>query len=227
MSKKALIFDSSTIITLALNSMLYILQPLKESFDIKFLITPAVKKEIIDYPIKIKRFELEALQISNLIEKGILEISSPEGLEKETENTMKIGNSAFSADKENIKIIHAGEASCFALGKLLGKDYDIMLAIDERTARMLSEKPENLRMLFEKKIHTKVDSNKSKFPYFSGFSIIRSSEILYIAYKKKIIELPASPQIAIDALLFASKFKGCSISFEEINKAKQLISKSF
>ena len=48
MISKALIFDSSTIITLALNNMINILEPLKKSFNGEFLITPYVKKEIID-----------------------------------------------------------------------------------------------------------------------------------------------------------------------------------
>jgi hypothetical protein len=162
-----------------------------------------------------------------LIAKGILEVSSPKDLEKETANIMEAGNSIFSADKEDIKIIHGGESSCFALAKLLGEDYETFLVIDERTARMLSEKPENLRKLFEKKLHTEISADRFKFSYFNGFNIIRSSELLFIAYKKGFIELPAKPETAIDALLFAAKLKGCSISYEEIARAKQLIGKSF
>jgi len=225
--KKALIFDSSTIITLALNNMLNVLQQLKESFDGNFLITPSVKKEIIDNPLNQKRFELEALQISSLLQKGIIELSAPEDLEKETDNVMRIGNSAFEANNEQIKIIHEGESSCFALAKLLSKDYEIFLAIDERTARMLSEKPDNLRKLFEKKLHTEVSADGSKFNYFEDFKIIRSAEILFSAYKRGFIELPANPETVIDALLFASKFSGCSISYDEIERAKQLSGKSF
>jgi len=227
MAKKALIFDSSTIITLALNNMLDVLQQLKKSFDGNFLITPPVKREIIDAPLNQKRFELEALQISNLLEKGIVEVSDPENLEKETDNAMRMGNSVFEANNEKIKILHEGESSCFALAKLLSKDYEIFLAIDERTARMLSEKPDNLRKLFEKKLHAEVLADRSKFSYFENFNIIRSSEILFSAYKKGFIELPANPEIVVDALLFASKFKGCSISYEEIIRAKQLAGKSF
>jgi len=227
MISKAIIFDSSSIITLALNNLLGILQQLKDAFGGKFLITPIVKRELVDIPIKQKRFELEALFISNLLKKGIIEISNPEGLEKETSNAMKIANSIFTAQGEEIKILHEGESSCFALAKILSKDYKVFLAIDERTARILSEKPENLQKLFEKKLHTDIRADKTKFPYFSGFDIVRSSEILFIAYKKGLIELPTTPEIAVDALLFAARFKGCSISYEEIEEAKALSSKSF
>ena len=227
MESKALIFDSSSIITLALNNMLNVLPRLKEAFGGKFLITPQVKNEIVDYPLNEKRFELEALLISNLIEKGILEISSPADLKKETKTAMDIANSAFAAHDEDIKILHEGESSCFALAKLLSRDYKVFIAIDERTARVFSEKPENLQKLFEKKLHTGVRSDKTKFSYFSGFDILRSSELLFVAYKKGFIDLPTEPEIAIDALLFAARFKGCSISYKEIQEAKALASESF
>jgi len=227
MISKALIFDSSTIITLALSNMLSVLAPLKEAFGGEFLITPAVKEEIVDTPINQKRFELEALLISNLIKKGVIEVSNPPELDKEAENAMKIGNSIFTAHDETIKIIHQGESSCIALAKILSKNYQVLLAIDERTTRILVEKPENIQKLFEKKLHTSVRADKSKFSYFEDFSIIRSSELLFLAYKKGIIDLPAEPETAIDALLFAAKFKGCSISFNEINKAKLLSRESF
>jgi len=221
MISKALIFDSSTIITLALNNMINILEPLKKSFNGEFLITPYVKKEIIDNPLKEKRFELEALIISNLVEKGIIEVSFPKELEKETKKALDIANSMFSADGEKIKILHEGEASCFALAKLLNSK-NIFIAVDERTSRILSENPENLQKLFEKKLHTKVSMDKSNMSYFSDFNIMRSSELLFISYKKGLIHLPANPITVIDALLYAAKFKGCSISFEEIEKAKKL-----
>lgn len=227
MIDKAIIFDSSSIITLALNNLLDILPKLKSSFGGKFLITPAVKDEIIDFPIKQKRFELEALFISNLLNKGVLEVSNPEGLENETGNAIRAANSIFTAQGENMNILHEGEASCFALAKILSQNYTTFIAIDERTARILSEKPENLQKLFEKKLHTTVKADKTKFSYFSGFNIIRSSELLFVAYKKGFIDLPASPETVVDALLFAARLKGCSISYDEIQEAKLLTGKSF
>ena len=223
MTQKALVFDSSSIITLALNSMLNILEPLKKEFDGKFLITSHVHKEIIDNPLKQKRFELEALLIAGLVEKGILEIVSSKNLNQETGRIIKAANSVFSVDNENMKILHEGEASCFALAGLLKQEYNAVLVIDERTARMLAEKPQNLHKLLEKKLHHSVHANKELFSSFSGLDIIRSSELLLVAYKKGIIKLPASSEQAVDALLYAAKFKGCSISFSEIERAKELI----
>lgn len=51
---KALIFDSSSIITLALNDLLYILEPLKAKFKGEFYITEDVKREVIDRPFREK-----------------------------------------------------------------------------------------------------------------------------------------------------------------------------
>jgi len=223
MIKKALILDSSSIITLALNNLLGVLELLKKSFGGKFLITPKIKEEIIDNPLKQKRFELEALLISTLLKKGVIEVSAPAGLEKEIKNIMGMANNAFIADGETINILHEGESSCFALANLLKEEYQICIAIDERTARLLCENPENLKKIFDSKLHTKVSIDRSKTAYFSGLSIIRSAELLFVAYKKGLIDLPASNQQAIDALLYAAKFKGCSISFEEIERAKKII----
>ena len=220
---KAIIFDSSSIITLALYSMLHVLEPLKKSLGGKFLITPQVKREIVDSPIQQKRFELEALMISDLLEKEILEISFPKNLDKEAEGMLETANSVFIAGDEKMKIMHAGEASCFALAKILSSEYQIFLAIDERTSRVLTENPDNLHELFENKLHTKIKFNRLKAESFSEFNILRSSEILFLAYKKGLISLPAAKQQAIDALLYAAKFKGCSISFREIEKAKKII----
>ena len=54
-------------------------------------------------------------------------------------------------------IIDNGEATCLALS-LLAEERGIKnaIVIDERTTRMIGENPENLRRLFENKLHTKV-----------------------------------------------------------------------
>jgi hypothetical protein len=44
--------------------------------------------------------------------------------------------------------------------------------------------------------------------------------MLIVAYKNNLISLPADKETALDALLFATKFKGNSISFKEIDAAK-------
>lgn len=223
---KAIIFDASTLITLAMNGLLSEFKDLRKSFDGKFIITNAVKKEAIDNPLKIKRFELEALKIKNLLDEKVLELPQSLGIKQEdvmklTQSLLDEANSFFSGNGKDIHIIDVGEATCLALSKLLdNQGVENIMAIDERTMRMLCEKPENLRELLEKKLHMKIILKKIKTTNFTKCKIIRSSELIYIAYKKGLVRLKGDN--VLDALLYAVQFKGCSISHEEIEEIKRL-----
>jgi len=217
---KTLIFDSSSIISLSLNNLLDVLRLLKKKFDGRFLITPEVKREVVDVPLRIRRFELEALMISKLIKDGVLGVAENPELKNETEKFYQNANSMYSAEGEKIKIVHYGEASCLALASLLKND--VAIAVDERTTRMLCEKPENLKALMESKLHTVVSMDESRSSLFTSFRIIRSSELAYVALKSKLLQLPASDEQTLDALLFALRFKGCAISREEIEEIKHM-----
>jgi hypothetical protein len=107
--EKFLIFDSSAIISLALNNLLYLLERLKKIFPGKFIITQEVKREIIDVPLKIKKYKLEAMMISELIKNNVLElaeniISKGEILKKTSEICEK-ANHLFQANNQYLKII--------------------------------------------------------------------------------------------------------------------------
>jgi len=221
-----LIFDASTLITLAMNGLLRDLRELKKMFNGKFIITQEVKREVIDRPIKIKRFELEALRVKQLLDEKVLEMPSSLKISdnlimQKTDEMLKIANNLFQSKGKQIKLISAGETSCLALSRLLEKrKIDSVIAIDERTTRMLSEMPENLESLLRKKLHTNVVFNQGNFDIFRGFKFIRSSELVYIIYKKGISKLKNG--LVLDALLYAVKFKGCAISEEEIEAIKRI-----
>lgn len=226
MTQKVIIFDASSLITLAMNGLLPEFKELKKIFKGKFIITEEVKKEIIDKPIKIKRFELEALRLKELLDNKILEMPSSLGIDEnrisnETSKMMKIANSIFYGRDRNIRLIDLGETSCLALGRILDeKKIKNVIVVDERTTRMLSEKPENLERLLQKKLHTKVTFKKENFKLFEGFRFIRSSELVYVMYKKGITRLKNG--LVLDALLYAVKFKGCAISGDEIREIKRI-----
>lgn len=221
--EKALIFDASSIITLSMNNLLSLLIPLKRKFKGKFYITEDVKREVIDRPLQIKRFELNALMISSLLKNDVLTLYKQDISDK-TGVYLDKANNTYEARGKKLKILHAGEASCIALyNQLKLQKHKVAFVIDERTTRMLCEKPTNLERLLEKKLHTNIKMNGENIPVFQGIDIIRSAELCFIAYKSKIIQLPAKPIQAIDALLYASKFNGCSISYEEIEKVKRLV----
>lgn len=221
---KILVIDSGTIINFSMNGLIPLLVDLKKIFNGKFIMTDDVKYETIERPLKIKRFELEALIVQKLLKDGILEPVSSIGinedeLKEKKKDVLKQVNSAFSAREEFVHLIDDGEASCLALCLLAKeKNIDSVMAVDERTARMIVESPEKLRRLFENKIHTKVRL-LGDLSFLEGIKVIRSSEMVYVAYKKGLIKMENN---LLDALLYATKYKGCSISQQEIEEAKRI-----
>lgn len=223
---KALIFDSGTLINLSINGLLQVVEELKKNFDGKFLITPQVKYEILDKPIKIQRFELEALRIKDLIERKIIELPeslniSQEELSQKTREIMNIVNTSVFLKNQSIKIVSEGEMSCLALSNLLTqKSINNIIAIDERTTRAFVESPKDLERLISSKIHKQVRIKPLDMNKFKQFRFIRSSELVYVAYKKGLIKIKDSR--LLEALLYATKFKGAAISWDEINVLKKL-----
>lgn len=223
---KVAIFDSGALINLSMNGFLYILEKLKKDFDGKFLITDDVKYETIDRPIKIERFELGALRVKKLLDSGVLEMPSSMGIDhnlvrKRTEDFMNEANHFLQKSNKWIKIVSEGEMSCLALSEeLTKKGVDNLIVIDERTTRTLSEKPENLGQIMSNKLHQKVYLATNNFSTFSKFRFIRSPELVYVAYKKGILEI-SGPK-ALEASLYATKFKGSAISFDEIKVLKKM-----
>lgn len=223
---KAIIFDSSTLINFVMNGLENVLVSLKSKFSGKFLIAQSVKQETIDRPMNNQKFELGALKISQLLNKKILEMPESIGvsgndIKTMTSEILKGANHSFSARNEFMHIIDEGEASCLALSKMLKeKKIDNVIAIDERTTRMLGEKPENLQKLFEKKFHMSIKFFPVNLPDIRGIKFIRSSELVYVAWKKDLIELKNGK--VLEALLYATKYKGSAISREEIEEIKKL-----
>ncbi len=218
---KSLIFDSGPLINFSMNGILHILKKLKKEFKGDFLITKEVYKEIIDRPIKIKRFQLGALQLKALFDEKIIkyaDITSQQvnELRKERERIMNTANSTFRGKNNNIHLIDKGESAVLALSEILEKPNAIV--IDERTTRMLCENPENLKKLLQKKLRTKITAKKENYKQFTGFKIIRSTELAYIAHKRKLIELKDSQ--VYEAMLYGLKYRGCSISEQEVKTLK-------
>lgn len=225
-SNNAIIFDSSTLISLSMNNLFEEIRGLKKIFKGKFLITKEVKSEIIDKPLNIKRFELEAIRLKQLLDEGILEMPSAVGvndrdISNATRDILEIANKTFYSGNKDIHLIDLGEASALALSKIMTeKDMNNILAVDERTTRMLAEKPESLRKIMEGKLHTKIKTKEQNYVFFKNFRFVRSTELIYVAYKKGIVK--SKDKNILDALLYALKFKGTAISDEEINEIKKM-----
>lgn len=223
---KVLIFDSGPLINLSMDGLLDIIPKLKEKFDGKFIVTSDVKYEVVDRPMGIPRFELGALTIGNLIEKGILELPSSLGideaeLKQHTQQLMDMANHYLQIKGKWVSIVSAGEMSCLALStELKKKGIDSVIAIDERTTRILGEEPANLGRLMSDKMHTHATLVAQDFTIFSNHKFIRSSELVFVAYKKGLI--PIEGKKALEALLYATKYHGAAITFEEIEELKRM-----
>jgi len=226
MKQKILIFDASSIISFTMNGLFDEIRKLKSIFKGKFLITNGVKREIIDNPIKIKRFKLEALKMKQLLDEKVFEMPSSIGINDEEilkrgQEMLKIANSSFISEVKKIHLIDLGEASCLALSEILNKKaIKNILVVDERTTRMLVERPENLKNLLEKKMHVNIKIDEKNIKSFTGFKIIRSTELAYVLWKKGLTKLKGID--VLDGILYALKFKGASISHDEIREITRL-----
>ena len=226
---KALVFDTSSIITLSLNNLLYILPELKQRFSGQFFITEAVRKEIIDNPMHSRKFKLEALQIQQLILDGTIEIYG-QSIEKQTQQLLDLSNQIFKTSGNYIKLVDKAEVEALALANLLQAVY----VVDERTMRMLVEDAEGLREIFQRKLHTTVAIDKNKLQELQKVvkvNIIRSSEIATTAYSLGILsKLTRKDHLSnenlkeqlLDGLLWGLKLNGCSISEQEIKEIEKI-----
>ena len=220
---RCLIFDAGPLINFSMNSSLHILERLKKEFKGDFLITKEVKEEIIDRPKTIPRFELGALRLEQLFNKGIIKHANLTEIEVNElreirDNYMKTANSLFRTKKRDVHLLDKGECAALALSFIMKKKTkkDVPLVVDERTTRMLCEKPENLKRLMEKKLHASIQANTKNYDLFRGFKIIRSTELALIAHRKNLFDLKNDK--LLEAMIYGLKFKGASISEEEVRQ---------
>jgi hypothetical protein len=221
MNGKNLVFDSGAIISLALNNLLWILDPLKHRFEGEFLITPLVRTEIIDKPMSTKKFKFEAIQAKDLIDTHVIdEVAEKKELSEMTERLLFYANNSFQAWGTYIKIVHAAEMQSLALAKIKEAS---ALVVDERNIRMLVEDAEMLARIMKSKLHTNIridESNLRKFQQMvKGIKVIRSTELVTLAYELGLFDnYKTEKKEILDAVLWGVKLNGCSISENEINE---------
>lgn len=221
---KMLILDAGPLISLALNGLLHTLELLKTKFpDVVFVITPSVKKETIDNALIIKKYKLEAIKLQTMLNNKTLVLSSDfvnnNALDKEEKRILSIANSSYKADGKFLSIVHSGEASCLAFANLC--NCDNLIVVDERAARLFTESPENLKQIMERKLHVPILVSSKNFKEFKDFRFIRSTELVYFAYKNSLYDYKKDTS-TLDALLYALKYSGVAISSKEINEMKLL-----
>jgi len=233
---KSIIFDTGPIISIVTNNLLWVLEELKKRYDGEFYITPAVKKEVIDKPLRSKMFKLEALQLMSFISKGIIKVYEPENKQDFNDYSkwlLDLANKIFMCRDFNIKIVHIAEIEALALAKMINAD---AFVVDERNIRVLVEDPGMLSILLSKKLHRPVDLNKKFMNDFlkeiTDVNVIRSIELMTTAYSygildNYIVEDKLSKGInfkknLLEGILWGLKLRGCAISQKEIKEIMKI-----
>ena len=222
---KNIVFDTGPIISLTMNNLLWVLEPLKKMSNANFLITESVKEELVDNPLeKTKRFKFEALQVMRHIENGTLEIVDNSEIQDETRNLLSVANNSFKAYGHYMNIVHNAEMSAVAL--CLQRKADAFV-VDEKTTRLLIENPKKLHHIMEHNLNTKVDVNKNAVNKFRAITkdvkVIRSVELAVIAYEKKLLDrylakINNPRKTLLESVLWGIKLNGCAVSKSEVEQ---------
>jgi len=198
---------------------------MREMFNGEFCIPASVKRELVDVPLKIRRFRFEAMMINKIIGEEL------KVYDVDTGNVLENVNSVYSSKESikarspggKIKILDKAEVDALLLADQLKGVY----VVDERTLRMFVEEPENLRRLLENKLHTKISMDSDILKRFRyKVDIIRSTELMTVALENGLLDhfvKNGNKKDILDGLLWGLRLRGCAISTEEINDMIKLV----
>lgn len=230
MGKKIIFFDTGPIISLVMSRLAWILPLLKQKCNGTFYITPAVKRELVERPMTIHRFEFEALESLKLINDGVLQVYNQVPRQTASE-LITLANSSFSIGGKTIDIIQSGEIESIASARQEKADAIVM---DERTLRLFIENSAEMEKLLELRFKRDVVPDSQRINQFSsqlkGIPIIRSIELVGTAYRFGLLndyarQVKNGNQIVLDSVLWATKFNGCAVTEHEIEEIKQFLLK--
>lgn len=217
----SIVCDASSLISLSDTGLLGALVMLKKNMKGELLITEGVIDESINNPIKRPEYAFSAIKIKRALLSKVFRVIRYR--HNTYDKIMRTANNMFYTDRP-FHLVNHGETEMLAAAVDNGVKYVLM---DERTTRMLIESPLELKKHIENEFRIRLNINDRLFDEFkeiaSGVKIIRSTEILALAkqkgYFKKFEKLE---QDAFRAALYALKFNGCSISFDEIEELSRL-----
>jgi hypothetical protein len=227
---KSIFFDTGPIISLVMSRLVWILPKLKEQYGGTFYITPAVKLELVDRPLTVKRFQFEALQVAKLIKDGVLTVYT-EVPQKKVKELQTLANSAFSIKNKKMDIIQEGELQAVVTALQVKAD---AVVIDERTLRLYIENYPEMEKLLERRSRKDVVADIKLMKQFSdmleGIKIIRSIELVGAAFKMGLLdsyipEQKGGKKLLLNSILWATKYNGCAVTEYEIEEVKKSLLK--
>lgn len=224
-----LIFDAGPIISLSLNNLLWVLNKLKQRFHGRFVLPLAVHKELVERPLKGKKYKYEAFQVQRLVEQNILEVVDNKTIRQAAKKLSILANNCFTARNQPLRIVQDGEIEALALALMRDK----VMVMDERITRMLVENPKSLGKRLEKRYHFPVQMNEGNIRDFQdkakSVEIIRSVELVARAvelgmFNDKLIRIPNAKRELVDSLLWGLKLNGCAVSEQELRSLARRVS---
>ena len=179
-----------------------------------------MKDEIISNPMHVRKYVFSAVRLRKVLNDGVLRVVSSPSLISDSRKILDEANSLFSSGNKPLQILQEGEAQCLALfssAKIAG------LLVDEKTTRLLVEKPEKLREAMHSEYRQGVGMNETALAglrkRFANIAVIRSTELLAVAAKNGFFEnYKTDENNAFHASLFALRSAGCSISTSELDE---------
>ncbi len=222
---RSLVFDAGSIISLAINNLLWLLPPLKERFGGSFYITPHIVNELVTKPLKTKKYKFEAIQIQHLIATGTLEVVDCPEIDSVSGHLLTLANSLFTCKGQAVSIVHLGEME--SLAAVIHKKASA-LVIDERTTRQLVEVPRQIAKRMRHKLHKQVHTDAKQEQLLSyelgKVRVIRSIELVCIAFEIGLLDHYIENlgeqwrRELLESVLWGMKLNGCSVSTEEIEE---------
>lgn len=215
-----IVCDSSSLISLVDAGLISVLYTLKEKMDGHFLITEGIRNEIVSRPIQSKKYEFGAVTLQKAINDGVLVVLETEFLKKTAKEVMDLMNEVYILNGKPLNLVHNGEAEVLAL---LVETNSNTILIDEKTTRLFIESPEKLHNHLIQQYQGDLKMERSKLvelkSMFGETKVLRSVELLGIAYMHGYFkQFGPLEKEALKAAMYAVKFDGCGVSFEEIEE---------
>ncbi|NQU79856.1 hypothetical protein HQ545_08885 [Candidatus Woesearchaeota archaeon] len=225
---KSLVYDTGPIISMTTNNLLWVLDYLKEQFNGDFYIPRAVQEELVDKPLRSKKFKFEALQVGFRIRKGVLNVVETPQISALAEEILRLSNHIFKARGNWLHIVHYAEMEALAAAIILNAS---AVVVDERTARLLVEDPNHLASILGRKMGVKIRVDKKNLEALHGWTkhvkVLRSAELVMVAFEKGILDKylidgDVARRTLVESLLWGVKLRGCSLSKKEIDRIVEM-----
>ena len=227
---KSIVVDSSSIISLTSNCLLWTLQKLKEASNVHWIISESVRQETVERAIGIPRFQLVGTRVLRNIASNTLEVVSKPEIDEAARRILSLANSIYTAGRDTIKVLQKADSEVLAIAHNLGSK---ALLTDERVMRLVVEEPQTLRNILSSRLHRDVgfdsDQYKRLGEFVSDVFVLRSAEVVAVAYENGIydsfIDVAGSgaKRKFLEGMFWGLKFSGCAMRADEIDKYVKML----